>query len=196
MKRPIKRFYYDLETTGLNSNMHSIHQLGIIIEIDQKIVKEICYDIKPHPKGLVEEQALAVSGKTLKQVMGYEDQEKVFKKLMKLLKQYIDPFDKNDKFNLIGFNNNYFDNTFFTKFFDLNKESFFWSYFHGGSIDAMCLAAQYLIERREGIPSFKLHIVAYELGIVVDKTKTHDALYDVYLTREIYRIVTGLELEL
>ena len=45
------------------------------------------------------------------------------------------------------------------------------------------------------MPSFKLKRVAKELGILVEEEKLHDAVYNVYLTREIYRIVTGLELE-
>ena len=61
----------------------------------------------------------------------------------------------------------------------------------------MVLASQYLIgQRRKDMPSFKLHRVADELGLFVDKERLHDSMYDVYLTREIYRIVTGLEEEL
>ena len=46
------------------------------------------------------------------------------------------------------------------------------------------------------MPSFKQQRVAKELGVQVDDSRLHDALYDVNLTREIYRIVTGLEMEL
>ena len=63
-------------------------------------------------------------------------------------------------------------------------------------MDVRVLAGQYLQERRSSMPSFKLPRVAIEVGIEVDENKLHDAEYDIYLTREIYRIVTGLEVEL
>ena len=46
------------------------------------------------------------------------------------------------------------------------------------------------------MPSFKQHRVARELGIEVDEDRLHDASYNVELTRGIYRIVTGLDIEL
>ena len=41
------------------------------------------------------------------------------------------------------------------------------------------------------MPSFKLRRVALYLGIKVDDSKLHDALYDCELTFEIYKIVRG-----
>lgn len=38
--------------------------------------------------------------------------------------------------------------------------------------------------------NFQLRSVAKYLGIEVDETKLHDAKYDIYLTLEIYKIVT------
>ena len=58
------------------------------------------------------------------------------------------------------------------------------------------LASQYLLKRRASMPSFKLKRVAKELGIVVEEESLHDAYYDVKLTRQIYRIVTGLQVEI
>jgi DNA polymerase III epsilon subunit-like protein len=60
----------------------------------------------------------------------------------------------------------------------------------------MILSAEYLKHRRPQMPSFKLHRVALELGISIDKSQQHEALYDARLTREIYQIVTGLREEL
>ena len=46
------------------------------------------------------------------------------------------------------------------------------------------------------MPSFKLKRVGLELGLAVDPDSLHDALFDARLTRDIYRIVTGIEIEL
>ena len=46
------------------------------------------------------------------------------------------------------------------------------------------------------MPNFQLHTVAQTLGLEVDESKLHDASYDVLLTRQIYRIVTGREIEI
>jgi DNA polymerase-3 subunit epsilon len=43
------------------------------------------------------------------------------------------------------------------------------------------------------MPSFKLSRVAKTLGIEVDEDRLHDADYDVYLTREIYKTVSRIE---
>ena len=48
-------------------------------------------------------------------------------------------------------------------------------------------AAEFLKEERSKFPNFKLSTVAKALGIVVDETKLHEALYDSILTRSIYR---------
>jgi DNA polymerase-3 subunit epsilon len=76
-----------------------------------------------------------------------------------------------------------------------NGDSYFGSWFYAGALDVMVLASQYLIKRRKNMPDFKLKSVAKELGIEVDETKLHDAEYDIYLTRAVYMIVTGLEIE-
>ena len=41
--------------------------------------------------------------------------------------------------------------------------------------------------------NFQLKTVAKFLGVEVDETKLHDAEYDIYLTIEIFKIVTGIK---
>ena len=55
----------------------------------------------------------------------------------------------------------------------------------------MSLAAEHLKEARSGMPNFKLGTVARTLGIEVDQTRLHDAIYDTELTYQIYQIVTN-----
>ena len=51
----------------------------------------------------------------------------------------------------------------------------------------MVLATQHLLEERHKMPDFKQETVARALGIELESDKLHNASYDIYLTREIYK---------
>ncbi len=190
------KIFYDTETTGVDYKKHSMIQLAGLIEIDDVVVDEFNYDIKPHPKALIEPEALKVNKKTVEEIMLYTDMKLVLPVFKKKLSRYIDRFDKDDNAFLVGFNNASFDDKFLRKFFELCGDDFINSWFYGNTIDVSVLASQYLLNRRSKMPTFKLKRVAMELGIEVDNNETHDALYDTQLTRQIYRIVTGIDEEI
>jgi DNA polymerase-3 subunit epsilon len=189
--------FYDTETTGINFKQHSIHEIGMLFEVDGEIKEEFLFKVRPHEKAKITPEALKVCGVTQSEIVVYPPMDVVHRKIIKVLGTYVDKFDKTDKIRLIGFNNRGFDDNFFRMFFELNKDAFFSSWFWSDTGDVLVLASEYLKgERRKNMPSFKLHRVASELGIEVDKTKTHNALYDAKLTRKIYRIVTGIDFEI
>lgn len=188
--------FFDTETTGTNPNRHSIHKLSGMVEVDGKVVEKFDFKLKPHPKAEVTSEALAVGRVTEKQIMAYPPYENAYAGFLKMMSKYIDRYNKVDKAWLVGFNNRSFDDVFLRKLFYLCKDEFFGAWFWSDSLDVMVLASQYLMDRRRVMSSFKLVRVAMELGIEVDETKLHDSNYDAYLTREIYRIVTGLKIEL
>jgi DNA polymerase-3 subunit epsilon len=95
-----------------------------------------------------------------------------------------------DQFHLIGYNNRNFDDRFFRSWFDQNNDRFFGSWFWSDSIDVLVLASQFLIEERHTMNNFKLETVAKKLGLSVASDKLHDALYDLNLTYEAYKICT------
>lgn len=196
MKKNIIKLFYDLETTGVEYKRHGVHQIAGLLEVNGEVAEEFNFHVQPHPKAVIEPEALSVCGVTFNQLQNYTPMQEVYKALTGILLKYVDKFDKTDKIHLVGFNNRHFDDDFFQMFFALCGDTFFWSYFYGDTLDVMVLASQYLIERRPYMPSFKLHRVAKELGLDVDDSKLHDGLFDVKLTREIYRIVTGLEFEI
>lgn len=192
-----KILFFDVETTGLSHKKHSIHELAGLVEVDGEVVEEFKILLRPHPRAQIEPSALAVAKVTLEEVMAYPPQEEGYSDFIDILNRYVDPFDPRDKYYLSGFNNASFDNHFLRVLFDLNQNSYFAAYFHAESLDVMTLAGQYLRgARRAAMPSFKLHRVATELGLEVDHERLHEGVYDVQLTRAIYRIVTGLEIEL
>ena len=187
-----KLFFYDLETTGLKFWKNGIHQISGCIEIDGDVKEEFNFHVKPNPACVIEDEALDVSGVTLEQINAYPDMNVVYNQVKTMLSKYVNRYNKYDKFFLVGFNNAPFDNQFFRAFFVQNYDNYFGSYFWSSAIDVMVLAANHLKSTRHTMEDFKLKTVANTLGVTVDESKLHDALYDIYLTRAVYRKINGL----
>lgn len=193
---PVIKLFYDTETTGTDFRKNCIHQLSGFIEVDDEVYEEFDFRLRPHPKAQIEEEALKVAGVTLNQIMAYPDWKEVKVKICNMLSKYVNRFDRKSKMWLVGYNNRSFDDQFFRKLFELAGDEYFNSWFYSDSRDVLVLASEYLEKQRIEMKNFQLHTVAEALGIVVEEDKLHNANYDVYLTRRIYRIVTGRELEL
>lgn len=187
-----KLFFYDLETTGVKFWKNGIHQISGCIEIDGDVKEEFNFHVKPNPACVIEDEALDVSGVTLEQINAYPDMNVVYNQVKTMLSKYVNRYNKYDKFFLVGYNNAPFDNQFFRAFFVQNNDNYFGSYFWSSAIDVMVLAANHLKSTRHTMEDFKLKTVANTLGVTVDESKLHDALYDIYLTRAIYRKINGL----
>lgn len=189
------KLFYDVETTGTNYMKHSVIDLAGIIEVNDSIAETFEFQVKPHPKAKIEPEALSVNKTTVEEIMQYPNMMDVYKELTKILDNYVDKFDTTQKIFLVGFRNASFDDFFLRMFFELCGDKYFNSYFHSGSIDVSCLAAEYLQHRIHHMKSFKLKRVALELGLALQTDKLHSSLYDSTITRSIYRIVTGREQE-
>lgn len=181
-----KILFYDLETTGLDHNIHAIHQLSGFIRINNVIVKKFNLKIRPYETAIIDPEALEISGVSLAQIMAYPTHQEVYKYLSALLAEYVSKFDKTDKLHLCGYNIMGFDNPFLRKLWSLNNDKYFGSFFWGDSIDVMSHASSFLRELRSTMPNFKLKTVAKLLRIEIDESKLHDALYDVELTMQIF----------
>ena len=196
MKKPsIIKMFYDLETTGTDVRKHSIHQISGVIEVNSEVVEDFDFKVRPNPKAKIDQEALDICDVTEEQILAYPEMKTVYKLVLKMLGKYVNRFDRKDKMWLLGFNNRNFDDVFFRAWFEQNGDAYFGSWFWSDSIDAMVLASEYLQDRRYKMSNFKLKTVAKELGITVDESKLHDAAYDIWLTREIYLIVTGRIME-
>ena len=185
----MKILYFDLETTGLKFWKNGIHQIAGMVEIDGEIKETFDFKVRPYEKAIIEPKALEVAGVTSEQISQYEPMPDVYLKIKTMLSKYVDKYQKQDKFFLCGYNNASFDNPFFRAFFVQNGDNYFGSWFWSGALDVMVLAFEYLKDKRDAMPNFQLHTVAKELGIAVDDSKLHDALYDIEITKAIYEIV-------
>jgi DNA polymerase-3 subunit epsilon len=188
----MKKFFFDLETTGLDYKVNAIHQFSGCIELDGTIIESFNFKIRPFEGAIIEPKALETSNVTEEQIMAYPPAEEVFADFMRMLSRYVRKFDKKDKMFLVGYNNAAFDNAFLREFYvRYQKDDYFNSWFWGNTIDVMVLASEHLAEMRVGMENFKLMTTARALGIEIDESKLHDAEYDIELTRNIYRIVTN-----
>lgn len=185
----MKLLFFDLETTGTNPARHGIHQISGMIEIDGVEQERFDFKVRPNPKAEVLDEALAVGGVTREQIEAYPPMEEVYRDFVSMLGRYVNKFNKTDKFFLVGYNNAAFDNQFLRGFFLQNGDNYFGSWFWSNSIDVMVLASQYLMGERHLMTNFKLSTVAAQLGVSVSEDKLHDALYDIYLTREAYHLM-------
>lgn len=187
----MKIVFFDIETTGVNPAKNGIHQISGEIVINGETKEKFDFKVRPNPKAEITPEALEVGGVTKEQIMAYPPMEDVFPKFVDMLSKYTDRFNKKDKFFLCGYNNASFDNNFLRGWFLQNGDKYFGSWFWANTIDVMVLATVYLMNVRANMENFKLKTVAMALGINVDEAELHDASYDIYLTKEIYKIVTG-----
>lgn len=181
-----KLFFYDLETTGLDYKKNAIHQLSAIIVINGEVKERINIKIRPFEGAEISQEALDVGNVTLEQIMAYPPMEEAHTQLIRIMSKYVNRFDKTDKFFLVGYNNAHFDNDFFREMFIRCDDIYFGSWFWSNSIDTMTLATINLLDQRSKMINFKLSTVANELGIRLEESKLHDALYDVDLTMQVF----------
>lgn len=191
----MKALFFDLETTGTYPGKHGIHQISGMIVIDGEIKEKFDFKVRPNPKAEILDEALSVAGVTREQIMAYPPMEEVYRKFVdEILAKYVDRYNKKDKFFLVGYNNASFDNQFLRGWFLQNGDQYFGSWFWANCIDVMVLATPYLAARRAEMENFKQGTVAKFLGIQVDDTKLHDALYDIEICKAIYDIVSPYKL--
>lgn len=187
----MKLFYFDLETTATPPQIVGIHQISGVIEIDGAVVETFNFKVRPRQDAFFSQEALDVCGVTKEQILAYEPIGLVYSKLTALLGKYVNKFDKKDKFFAVGYNIASFDMGILREFFVLNSDLYFGSWFWSAPLDCMVLAQVFLANVRPDMENFKQGTVAKKLGIAVDDSQLHDALYDIYICRGIFKKLTG-----
>lgn len=180
-----KNVFVDIETTGLWSNVHSIIQLAYIIEIDGKVEEEVCLHCQPFPGAQIDARTLTVHGISEADWVTAPTEESLYNDFIDSLDNHINRFQKTDKAAFIAYNAK-FDESFIRALFIRHSNKYFNAYFDYPIIDAVQEAYRVLRSKKPTMPDFKLMTVAAELGLKLDTTKLHDALYDIQLTRDIY----------
>lgn len=186
----MKLLYIDTETTGLDYDSCAIWQLGGIIEIDGVEKERFDIHMRPNPEQNICIGALDATSTNLEKIIKDSiSQYEGYTNFINILDNYINKYNKEDKFFMIGYNNHSFDSAFIRKFMLMHNNSYYGSYFWHPGIDVMLLAAYAAMSQRIRLPNFKLTTVAKSLGLEVDETKAHDAMYDIELTRSVFKLI-------
>jgi len=189
----MKRCFIDTETTGVDPQKNGIWQISGIVAFDKQIVNRFTHTFLPHEETVWDTEAREMAPKDILAKIDAGELPSSWNayKDFKVSVNYVNPFNKKDKFFFIAYNA-YFDWQFLQEFFRQNKDQYFGSLFAYPPIDVACLAAERLGDERLSMPNFKLHTVALRFGLTVDEAKLHGAEYDVELTKDLYcRIKAG-----
>lgn len=182
-----KLCFIDLETTGFDGAKNGLVQISGGIEIpEQKIFLPFNWKVCTFNNDVIEDEALKVTGFTREEIAGFDPPRKVYRDLTDMFKEFVDKYNRLDKFHMVGYNNQAFDSPFLREWFKKNDDVYFGSWFWYPHVDVMLIAAHVLQDERTSLPNFKLATVCRYLGIPVDDEKLHDAFYDIELTRALY----------
>lgn len=186
----MKIMYFDVETSGTDEKVNAVLQLAGTIHCEGLKAFSFNYFMKPFPGQVIEDEALEANGFTRGQIEIFADPVKCYVQFVRMLTRYVDRFDKSDKITLVGYNSG-FDDGFLRQWFKNCYDSYYGSYFFWPAIDVANMAAVRYRKTRSQFPDFKLMTVAKYLGIRVDESKAHDAVYDTEITKELYELCLG-----
>jgi DNA polymerase III subunit epsilon len=185
----IKKLYYSLLTTGTDPDKNGIYHIGAIIEIDGEVKQRINIRCKPTSKVNIDKEFIMSRGMSMEKFKEFPGSKAGYVAFTDMLSLFIDKFNKEDKFFLIGYNNRLMHDRFLKAFFKAHGDDYFGSYFWSNTIDTMSLASMRLMEARPRMANFKLSTVAPKFGITTSAT-TYDALYDASLIKALYPLLT------
>ena len=177
----MKLCFIDLETTGTSPEKHGILQIAGQLHIG---IRRECFRLRVRPfhSDIIEAEAMKLHGLNPEEGAGPKD---AHTELIRILSQYVDRYDKRDKFYFLAYNA-HFDNTFLRKFFEKCGDKYFGSWFWFPYIDVMTLALTRLLDRRPGMENFKLASACRALGVEFDMERAHGAEYDIQKTVELW----------
>lgn len=198
----MKLFFYDLETTGTDSEKCAIHQFSGKISIDGKIKETFDFHMRPFEGAEINEEALKVANITEEELMSYPSSEEVYKEVCLMLAKYVNPYDKNvdEKFVTVGYNNARFDDDFLFNFFlryhevspdkKKYKQGFYKSNFFNkkATIDVLRLAQPILLAMGLSPENYKLGTIAELLDCMpLTEGALHNSDYDIDATINIFK---------
>ncbi len=185
----MKKFTFDLETTGLHPKDNGIIQIAGIIQIDQGTKHKFDFKCKPFPGQKLDPYALEVTGTTPEMIASYVEPARAYNALINLMGKYVDKYDKNDKFVIMGYNVT-FDIGFLREFFINCGDKYYGSWFNSYNVIDVhklftAMRGSGLYPELEALPNMKLETVANFYGVEIN---AHDALSDIYATESLYDI--------
>ncbi len=182
----IKELWVDLETTDINYYTAGIIQIGVQVVIDNELIIEKEWNIQPRPEDVWTQGAIDAHHITPAIAQGFLKPAIGFRQIYYFMQKYVSCYDSRDKFFFHGYNAA-FDFILLSNWFTKFKSPFFGSFFFFPPMDVAVLAAHKLKTRRDHFTRFRLCDLAAYCGIELDDQRLHSALYDIQITREVYK---------
>ena len=178
-----KLLFVDVETTGLNPDIHGVIQVAALYED-----KEFTAKVNPGKNVTYDKEALKINKIKKKKIKKFPKSNVVLSNFVRWMKEEVSPYDKNDKFIAVGYNVK-FDVEFLHGWARRENFEFMGSYIDWRVIDVLVLArtAHYLGQLPGKPEDFKLGTICELYGI---NGATHDALEDIKATRELFYRIT------
>ncbi len=178
----MKKFYFDVETSGLEPVRNGIISLGYIIEIHGDIKAEGLLEMQP-PKGIfLESKALAVNGYQIAQIETFEPEIVKIHSLCDLLLTF--PVGRWD---VVGYNIS-FDISFLKESFARSHVAHLFSMFNYKYMDIYALIRGLDHILNWHLPNHRLKTACDYLGIPLT---AHNALDDIKATKRILEVLKG-----
>ena len=184
----VKKFYFDTETTGFDPEKNDIIELSAIIEVDNEVKESFTFFIQPRNWEHISPEALAVNGYKEEDLKNFTAPGDAYKALIEKLKAYVDQYDRNDKFIVVGYNVR-FDMDMLRGFFNKCGDKYFGSWFYSNyflDVYQMAMIARYMGKFRHW-ETMKLGDVAKALRIDLDNYDLHKGSDDIALTRRVFQ---------
>ena len=181
----MKVFWFDCETTGVDSVENGIIQLAYIVEIDGKEVQS--GELFSNCSGKkIEQRALEVNGFLEEDIKSFPSPFDMYRKLIDIFDTYISKFDRGDKFIAGGYNVD-FDMIFIRQLWKESRDNYFGSWFGFGHIDPSQIIRFLQYSGKPFKAQAKLVDIANSYGISIENA--HDALADVRMTIEVVKAI-------
>lgn len=186
-----KELFLDTETTDLGPNAAIVQIAGIIV-VDDEVKEEFNIKLRPHIGAVINEEALKVTGLTKEEINSYENSFIGMMNFERTLSKYVDKYDKNDKFILIG-QNTIFDFEKLIQFYKRINNPYLGSFINFKTyLDTLHIVKtlQY-IGKLPQLENNKLSTWCEYFNIELGDN-AHDALADIRATRELFIKVIDL----
>lgn len=184
-----KRLYCDIETSGLNPQIHGITQIAAIVELDGKVVDSLNLPCLIRPEEKIEAKALEIQGlfeHEIREGEGRHTARNAHIIFTEFMRKYVNPYNKKDKFHFVGFNSQAFDAVFLNQWFRKNQDNYFYAWFFNPTIDVYVLAGYFMEQVRVDFPNFQLATVCRRVNLPWEEEEAHDAMYDITMTRKLF----------
>lgn len=182
--------FYAIETTHSDPDLCAIHQIGCVMVVDGVPVESFGWNIAPHPGSVIDRNVLAAKGLDVDGMLKCENGATVCSRLRRAIEKYVSGCAKDDLLVICSFDGGHGDNRALSRLFVRNGHTDFDRSFWRTDIDVKALAADFLLADCQRMGTFDRLTVAHRLGINPDPSKENDALYNAWLTYEIYRRVS------